>query len=199
MMPPKNCPKCGADMQIERIGTLRDKILKCSYCDFFTDVPDEYHEKRSEEHSGPDGSFRKVEVSFSRRDLSAEEGKHFVDDLKNRIGENGNFEKNFPSHGSDFSTSGGFSEISRMMGENLDPEMRKMMEEVHSDGMENSGSAGKSFQFTKKETSERRTVFHQPPRISYSSSFDRAREKHVLPKLLFAIVAFLLYLLLSNL
>jgi len=43
------CKKCGGQMKITTIGTLKDKVFKCSYCDYILDIPDYFAIKEIKE------------------------------------------------------------------------------------------------------------------------------------------------------
>lgn len=61
----RSCPRCGANLRVERRGDLHDKILVCGHCEFEQDVPDEVTIETEE-----DG--RRVRIH--RRDLPAGDG-----------------------------------------------------------------------------------------------------------------------------
>jgi DNA-directed RNA polymerase subunit M/transcription elongation factor TFIIS len=73
------CPNCGASMHIETIGTLKDKILQCPYCEHQIDIPDSY--MHSEEKHTDKGRIKTVTF---RKDGDVElDPKNLKDFLKN--------------------------------------------------------------------------------------------------------------------
>jgi hypothetical protein len=49
--------------------------MVCLYCNFKVDIPDEFEVKRAAESKSRDGTRRRVEVSYRRRDLTQGEGE----------------------------------------------------------------------------------------------------------------------------
>jgi len=75
---PKACPQCGGALSPKIFGKLHDKYLICPYCRFQVDIPDEFEVKKAEETRGPDGSRRRVEVSYRRKDLTPEKARSLM-------------------------------------------------------------------------------------------------------------------------
>ena len=69
MTVPKTCPQCSAPLEVKTVGKFQDKIMACLYCNFKVDIPDEFEVRRAAESKSRDGTTRRVEVSYRRRDL----------------------------------------------------------------------------------------------------------------------------------
>ena len=70
MTVPKTCPQCSAPLEAKTLGKFQDKFMVCLYCNFKVDIPDEFEVKRAAESKSGDGTKRRVEVSYRRRDLT---------------------------------------------------------------------------------------------------------------------------------
>jgi hypothetical protein len=70
MPTPKTCPQCSAPLEVKTVGKFQDKIMACLYCNFKVDIPDEFEVKRAAESKSRDGTTRRVEVTYRRRDLT---------------------------------------------------------------------------------------------------------------------------------
>ena len=70
MTVPKTCPQCAAPLEAKTLGKFQDKFMVCLYCNFKVDIPDEFEMKRAAESKSRDGTMRRVEVSYRRRDLT---------------------------------------------------------------------------------------------------------------------------------
>ena len=70
MPTPKTCPQCSAPLEAKTLGKFQDKFMVCLYCNFKVDIPDEFEVKRAAESKSRDGTRRRVEVSYRRRDLT---------------------------------------------------------------------------------------------------------------------------------
>ena len=70
MSAPKTCPQCAAPLEVKTLGKFQDKFMVCLYCNFKVDIPDEFEMKRAAESKSRDGTTRRVEVSYRRRDLT---------------------------------------------------------------------------------------------------------------------------------
>ena len=75
MSTPKTCPQCSAPLEVKTLGKFQDKFMVCPYCNFKVDIPDEFEVKRAAESKSRDGTMRRVEVSYRRRDLTPGEGE----------------------------------------------------------------------------------------------------------------------------
>ncbi len=70
MPTPKTCPQCSAPLEVKTLGKFQDKFMVCLYCNFKVDIPDEFEVKRAAESKSRDGTRRRVELSYRRRDLT---------------------------------------------------------------------------------------------------------------------------------
>ena len=70
MPTPKTCPQCSAPLEAKTLGKFQDKFMVCLYCNFKVDIPDEFEVRRAAESKSRDGTKRRVEVSYRRRDLT---------------------------------------------------------------------------------------------------------------------------------
>ena len=93
MPPPKTCPQCSAPLEVKTLGKFQDKIMVCLYCNFKVDIPDEFEVSRAAESKSRDGTRRRVEVSYRRRDLTPgdrePERKDKVDEILEYLEEKG--------------------------------------------------------------------------------------------------------------
>ena len=89
----KTCPQCSAPLEAKTLGEFQDKFMVCLYCNFKVDIPDEFEMKRAAESKSRDGTTRRVEVSYRRRDLAAGlpelERKDKVDEILDYLEEKG--------------------------------------------------------------------------------------------------------------
>ena len=70
MATPKTCPQCSAPLAVKTVGRFQDKFMVCHYCNFKVDIPDEFEVSRAAESRSRDGTRRRVEVKYRRRDLA---------------------------------------------------------------------------------------------------------------------------------
>ena len=92
MPTPKTCPQCSAPLEVKTLGKFQDKFMVCLYCNFKVDIPDEFEVRRAAESNSRDGTRRRVEVSYRRRDLTPEdreERKDKVDEILEYLEESG--------------------------------------------------------------------------------------------------------------
>ena len=93
MSTPKTCPQCSAPLEAKTLGKFQDKFMVCLYCNFKVDIPDEFEVRRAAVSKSRDGTSRRVEVSYRRRDLTPgdrePERKDKVDEILEYLEEKG--------------------------------------------------------------------------------------------------------------
>jgi len=66
----KNMSAMLSPLEVKTLGKFEDKFMVCLYCNFKVDIPDEFEVSRAAESKSRDGTRRRVEVSYRRRDLT---------------------------------------------------------------------------------------------------------------------------------
>ena len=163
---PKTCPQCSAPLEAKTLGKFQDKFMVCLYCNFKVDIPDEFEMKRAAESKSRDGTSRRVEVSYRRRDLTPgdrePERKDKLDEILDHLKERGiTADNEFLTVVRREATSNGeildaktFTEVAEKYH---GPEFTELAREV--DFAMDSAKEGVEHTFEKSETVERTAMF----------------------------------------